>query len=401
MPTNDAVNPKPEDVPKNEPADVPGNPAFYAELWFFGLAIIIALSVIAWMTWDDPILDVFGIIFNEGSTLLFIATIYLILSLKEVSAHEIAGAFCYGKALAPISPGLHFVPLGLMQIKSVSRTVQEFQCPGEPEIVYKGDDKDELPVGMVRPIRAVTRAPKSKKTNKKENETATEEEEGGVLDTQMTLSINFVVQYAINDVFDFVSNFGNKEEIEKQLRDVGEIQIVEDITQNTAAGFIKKLPEINAKLVGEVRKRFLNSGINIISVRLISPDITHGVSEALANVPKERADAQAVVIRASGEEIRLTKVGAGTAAAERSLLTARAEGRKLMMDKLGVDGASVLAAEAVRDISSKTNVIVTGGEGGMRDMLSLVIGAKSALTIKPEEKTPSVPTTEKKKGVPT
>lgn len=400
MPTNDAVNPKPEDVPKNEPADVPGNPAFYAELWFFGLAIIIALSVIAWMTWDDPILDVFGIIFNEGSTLLFIATIYLILSLKEVSAHEIAGAFCYGKALVPISPGLHFVPFGLMQIKSVSRTVQEFQCPGEPETVYKGDDKDELPPGMVRPIRAVTRAPKLKKTNEEENEAATEEEDG-VLDTQMTLSINFVVQYAINDVFDFVSNFGNREEIEKQLRDIGEIQIVEDITQNTAAGFIKKLPEINAKLVGEVRKRFLNSGINIISVRLISPDITHGVSEALANVPKARAETQQVVIRAAGEEIKRTKEGAGTAAAERSLLTARAEGRKLMMDNLKVDGASVLAAEAVRDISSKTNVIVAGGEGGMRDMLSLVIGAKSALAVKPEEKTPSVPTTETKKGVPT
>ena len=347
------------------PADVQENPKLYRKLLLCGLTIILAMLVVAWATWSITLFDEFGLVFSGGPTMTLIVTAYLAFSLKEVRADEVAGAFCYGKALRRLRSGLHFVPFGLMQVKKASRTVQEFQCPGEPEEVFKGDDGDTLPDGMVRPIRAVTRAPKK--------------EEKGILDTQMTLSVNFVVQYAITNVFDYISNFGSKEQIEKQLRDVGEVKVVEDITQNTPAGFIKKLPVINEGLAGQVRKRFKNSGINIISVRLVSPDISHDVSTALANVPKARAEAAQVDIRAGGEQSRLTKEGAGRAAAELALLNAQATGREAMKKALGVTGETIMAGEAVRALSDKTDVLVVGAKSGMRDVMGLVKGAQSAL----------------------
>ena len=219
------------------PANVSLDQKFYWILWVFGIVIIAGALFLAWMAWGIQFFNKFDISFDGGPTMILIATVYLVLSLKGIRADEVAGAFCYGKALVRLVSGLHFVPFGLMQIAKASRTVQEFQCPGEPEKVFKGDDSEELPFGMVRPIRAVTRAPK--------------DGEEDILDTRMTLVVNFVVQYAIIDMFDYIANFGNKEEIEGQMRDIGEVTIVEDVTQNTPSSFIENLPRINKKLAKE------------------------------------------------------------------------------------------------------------------------------------------------------
>jgi hypothetical protein len=61
------------------------------------------------------------------------------------------------------------------------------------------------------------------------------------------------------------------------------------------------------------------------------------------------------------------------------MLFARAEGSKKLMGALGIDGNAVIASEAVRALSDKTDVIVVGAESGMRDVMGLVKGAQSAL----------------------
>lgn len=347
------------------PANVRENNELYTVLLLIGMVVVTAMLITALAVWNIRILEVLGADFNGGPTMMIFIIAYLSLSLKEVGADEVAGAFCYGKALKCLESGLHFLPFGLMQIKKSVRTVQSFQCPGEPETIFKGDDRDALPEGMVRPIRTVSKAP--------------EENEKDALDTRMTLDISFVVQYAILDIFDYIANFGSSEILQKQMRDVGEATIVEEITQNTPASFIKKLPEVNVKLVEKVQGRFQNSGIHVISVRLISPDISHKVSSAFADIPVERAKAAQTEIKAEAEKTKRVKEGEGAAAAELTMLTAQAEGRKKIMEALGISGETVVASEAVRGLSDKTDVLVVGAEGGMKDVMGLVKGAQSAL----------------------
>jgi len=349
------------------PANVTENPRLYYCLWIAGVAIIVVLLLVSWVAWDKELYKDFGITFNGGSTFALLAVTYLALSLKGVGANEVAGAFFYGKALVRLNSGLHFVPFILMQVKKESRTIQEFQCPGEPEKVFKGDDKEALPDGMIRPIRVVTRAPDP---NSKSEE---------ILDTQMSFVVSFVFQYAVYDVFDYIANFGTLETVHIQLRDIGEATVAEYATEKTASKFIEGVPETNQKLGVKVQERFQNSGVKIISARLVSPDITHDVSSALAGIPIARATAKQTKIKADGEEVRLTKEGAGKAAAELSWLSAQAEGLKKIRTELEISGETVLAAEAVRGLSDKTDVIVVGAEGGMKDVMGLVKGAQSAL----------------------
>lgn len=348
-----------------DPANERLYPITYLALLIAGLSIMAVLAMYARANWAVTLFKGFGLEFNGGPTALLVFFVYLALSLQMIDADEVAGAYFYGKALARVRSGLHFVPFGLMQVKRVPRTVQQFQAPGEPETVFKGDDRDPLPEGKVRPIRAVTRAPKS--------------DEKGILDVQMTLDLNFVVRYQIHDIFAYVANFGSLKVVEMQLRDIGESTLAEKVTEHTPGTFIEALASVNETLVTKTEERFQNSGVDILSVRLISPDVSHKVSSAMADIPAARAKAQEAAITAEGEKTKRTKEGEGSAAAELAMLEAQAKGRKAIMTELKVDGAAVLASEAVRGLSDKTDVLVVGAEGGMRDVMGLVKGAQSAL----------------------
>lgn len=350
-------------TPKEDgPANVVPDPELYRVLFYCGIVAIVTMTVITGMLWGSLF---FGDYFDGGQTALLFLVMYILLSFKEVRANEVGAAFCYGKALQVIPSGSHFVPFGLMQIKKGPRTVQEFQCPSEPEKVQKTGDEVPLQEGMVRPIRVVTGGPKDSKA-------------GDLLNTRMTLTLSFFVQWAITDVLDYTSNYGDSAQVEKQVRDIGEAILAEIAVANSPASFIDNLLKTNRRLAEGMDKRFENSGVHIIAARLLSPDISRGVSTALANIPKVRAEAEQAKITSEGEKTRLTNEGAGKAAAELAMLTAKADGRKKMMDALGVDGNAVLASEAVNGILDKTDVLVMG-QGGTTDAMGLVKAAQSAL----------------------
>ena len=318
------------------------------------------------MTWDTPV-DTKNPnpYLRVGIEFAAIAVLYIVLSAKRILPDERAGSYFWGRALVELNPGPQFVPFGLMQVERIPREVQQFQAPGEPEKVFKGHDDEELKAGMVRPIRAVTRAPLPT--------------ENGILDAQMTIILSFAVQWLVDDVFDFIANFGTKENVEKQLRDTCESRLDEGAAATTPALYIASQTRINEDLATSVQLRFENSGIVIISVRNIAPDVSRGVSTELAKIPEARAKAVQTVATAEAEKTKLTREGEGKAAATLADLKARAEGQAEEMEKLKVPGDAILAAETARSISDKTDVIVVGGEGGMRDLMGLVKGAQAGL----------------------
>lgn len=347
---------------QNNPATITPNSSLYWVLMVLGIGALMALCFTAWKS--------LGVLFHEevfdaGQIEFVIAATYLALSFKQVGADEVGAAFFYGKALVTLGSGPHFIPFLLMQIRKGPRTVQEFQCPDEPEKVQKTDDGVPLQEGKVRPIRVVTGGAISAKQD-------------DILNTRMTLTLSFFVRWCVADVLYYASYYGSKEEVEKQVRDIGEAVLAEIAVSHSPASFIDDLKKINDILAKDVGDRFKQSGVKIITTRLISPDITHSVSGALAGIAQTAAEARQVAIRAEGEMTKLIKEGEGRAAAIKAKLLAEAEGRRAMVDALGVDGNAVLASEAVEGILAQTDVLVMG-QGGTTDAMCLVKAAQSAL----------------------
>lgn len=314
-----------------------------------------------------------------GPTDLYVSTLvlmvlvaYIFLSLKQVDANQLAGTFAYGRPLVYHEPGLHYVPFLLMQIRVELGTVQQFQSPGEPEEVFKGHDKEDLPDGMVRPIRVLTAA-------KAKDLMGVETVDGDHLNSRMTLVVNFFTRFRITDIFDFVQNYGSVTELKKQVRDTGESELAEIASVNTPATFNARLEETNENLAGKVKDCYQLAGAEFINMRLIAIDVSHEVSEALAQVVEANAKAEKTVIDAEAAKKSATLAGQGAAAAKLSDLTAEAKGLKKRMDALGVGGDAILAAETVQGLS-KQSVIIAGAEGGMRDLMAIAVGAQRSLT---------------------
>lgn len=344
------------------PVHVVSNPGLYWGLWSGGLAIVPIMAIVTRSLWGVSFLDD---TFDGGQTTLILLVAYIVLSLRGAAANEVAAAFCYGKALTDLGSGLHFIPFGIMQLRKGLRPVQEFQCPGEPEHVQKTGDEVPLEPGMVRPIRVVTGGPSDTSTD-------------AILNTRMTLALSFFVQWAITDILNFASNYGSSAQVEQQVRDIGEAILAEIAVKHSPASFIDDLVEINKTLAKTVGDRFKNSGVRIISTRLVSPDLSHEVSIAIAGIPKARAEAEQVKFKAEGEKVKRTKEGEGAAAAALALLQAKAKGQEKMKNALGVDGDAVLASEAIGGILKETDVLIMG-QGGMADAMGLVKAAQTVL----------------------
>ncbi len=332
----------------------------YAIVWLIGLFVF---------EFGGARTTIIGLDFDFGLCLMAAVLVHAVLSLKMVGADELGGIYFYGMVLAPAGRGLHFVPFGLVQLVTASRQIFEIGFPADdPDQVFHGDDKDPLPEGKVRPIRVVTRAPKT--------------EEAGLLDVQMTLDIHFFVQLAIIDVFEWIANIGTKESASKQLRAIGEPIISEEVATKVVGGVIKDLAAINEKLASDVREVTKHWGVEIISTRIPAPDISHPLSAALAAIPVASATAQATVLAAEATKTKLTREGEGAAGAELAVLKARAQGQKQMKDDLGVDGDAVLAAETARNFlpkDGKGNTVVVGAQGGIADILGAVKAAQGVL----------------------
>lgn len=358
-------------TPDPRPEKVAANPNLFKKIRYGVLITYGVLILLGLLTWWVQIIP--GL--NIGLPLILVPFIHFAFSWRIINQDEWGAFFFWERPLVTGEPGPHFLPRGLVQMRTAPRKRKQFQAPGEPEQVFRGDDKVPLPDGMVRPIRITTRAPK--------------EGETGHLDVQMTASWSFYVQYQILDLFRFFSIVVSFENAEKLMRDTGEAVLNEFASKHTMNGMIENLPEINKVLDNRIRDLVNSWGMEVYEARALAPDLSHSLSEELRNIASTRAIAEQTRERAAAERVRLEEEGLGAAAALAARLEAEAEGREQFltaeaggleakMNRLGVSGADVLAAEVASDALASADSIIVGADG-IRDLAGMAVAAKHVL----------------------
>lgn len=303
-----------------------------------------------------------------GAALLWFAT-----AVRSVHANKLCATFFQGKPLKVLKAGLTLAWPGLIQLKLFPTEVMQFQEPGEPEIIFGGHDDEELPAGMVRPIR-ITTGGKSSPENK------------DVLDARQAITVSFAVQMQIDEPFAYFINFGSIANVRKNLRDICESTVAEHAADKSPAQIIEDLAAINRALRANVQRRFENSGIAIISVRLMSPNLGKTVSAALVKIQDATGESTAMQIKAEGERVDRIKKGEGDASAKLAMLTATADGGKALKTALEVDGTAIIAKEIADGLSKSADTTILGLGNANSDIASMVEVAKSAFGGKKGEK---------------
>ncbi len=307
----------------------------------------------------------FDALFTWGGLVLTLQLVHLVLSFQSVNRNEIGGILFYGRAVKEVDSGIVFVPFGLLQLVTLPVYPIQVQFPGDPEKIFKGSDEEyfKLPEKerekFALPIRALSGEPEKSSDSK------------SVLETQMTLEVNFYVRWTIEHFWVFLTRIGSLDEANRQLRDSGERVVVQAVSSRTPGVVVKELSEINMQLEEALEAITEDAGVRINEAAMLAPDLTHGVNQAMRDTVTEKAKAaqkiigaeakaRETVLAAEAKEVELTRVGKGAAAAKQAELEALGAGAKA----LGLTPAQIADLEKARAFANgNATVIVDGGKG--------------------------------------
>lgn len=328
-------------------ADRPVRPELYWIIlgaWVFILLIAIRVS---WII--DP--TVFEIV-----TALMV--IWIAMSIRIINFNRTIGLLGLEMPIANTRPGPKVIPWLLMRVLEYPADIQQRQFPGNPEEVFKGDDKDPLPERMYRPLRITTGTPDPKDT--------------GILDIQATVEVLFYLRVRIVGALQFHLKYGDIEGFWSQMRDTGQTTLAEKFSRAKGLGaLISQLPEIMETLNAEYKRDLADGGVDVVESGLDSPDLSKRLSEALRDLG---------VARSEGEQVRtkITQEGLGRAAAEAALITQTSEALK------NASPAAQAAYVGSRVLGDKTTIL---GMDGIAAALTMIKTIGQSIDIKDQPKT--------------
>lgn len=329
-----------------------------------GCGIAMALGIILSMVfWNDKVSITNSFQMPAGQLILGAVLLWIATSVRVIQADELAGVFCYGLPMIKISRGPKIIIWGVFQLERFNATVEENHFPGEPEEIQKTDDSVPLeyieittPDGItitrpkVRPIRITTGKPK-------------ESEKDDILDAQTTIEWTFWARWIIVDPFQFIASAGGDVTMAvKQMRDVGESCLNDEVTILTVSEIISGFASLQKKLEVRIKEEMKHFGIEIIGVGMTSPDLNHALATALRDIPIAKAKAAQTLIAADAEAYRLSMVGRGEGKATEEKLAGEGRGYRRAGKFIGVEPAEMLAAQVARDTIGEGDLIL-GTEG--------------------------------------
>ncbi len=336
-----------------------------------------------------------GIPVNIGVTALLLQTLHFIGSFRSIKVDDLAGFTLFGRPWYVPKPGLYLVPLWILKVIRASRNYKDKRFPGPADKIFRISSTlqdtrvggDIPPEGMVRPIFVMTGEPKLTEEDEKKLK-----DNGGAnpLDRQLSAEIAYFVRYRPDQeyggIFRIARNLSAQiGDIDERILDLVQEQSERDmkavLSRHTPATIIENWDIINKVFVLKLRLAVMRLGIDVDKNGggLDDLNLSHKTNDAQAEVTREQFRKHATITKAEAEKIKRQKEREGDAAGELAWLTAEAEGRKKMKEALKVKGDAVLASESVRGILGSTDVILAGGEGGMRDVMTFVKGAQSVL----------------------
>ena len=195
---------------------------------------------------------------------------------------------------------------------------------------------------------------------------------------------SWVVRFRIAEPLFLVTEFaGDIAEIAKQLRDLGETILGEQVAQKTAADLIDDLPSINADLhtryvdavekgkvkVGDRNEVHTPWGISIERADFIPFDIGKDVAEALQGIVTAKADARSTQITADATKYKLGQEGRGEGIKAENIIAGEGRGIQRKAKSLGLEPSEVLAAEVAKETVGESDIIL--GTEGVAQALAL------------------------------
>ncbi|MEM9336545.1 MAG: hypothetical protein AAGA35_01685 [Patescibacteria group bacterium] len=338
----------------------------------------------------------------EWSAELSLANVWLILGLvytgasfrfdQLIQADQLAVRTIFGRPTDVMSSGVPILPPGIGDQIVLPTDVIQDEHPGEPEKIFRNEDQQAVPDGMVPPFRVTFGAAISEDAARnmfKDEFSVTDrygreiefkaEVEEDLLSKRVTGEVVTVSRYRIVEAIPFVKFIGGTKQASGQIEDeiFGVVQRI--YPKISLAQALQNIDWMNAILY-EAAKRRVSAvdgrqawGIDIEDAFVKSLPQSHSLNNSIQSIAETEADAVNRERLAETDRVEREKAGQGDAAAEQALLEARGDGYHYIAIKTRVKGAELAQrTDAARQLAEAGNVIVTDGNGATGSLLGLI-----------------------------
>ena len=340
-----------------------------------------------------------GLTFTSREIFFWSSVLYLLISLRKVKPGEIGVLAFFGKPLVERESGLTFVPFVIFELIRLPRTVQQIELPGEPAKIFRGEDKEVVPRGMVPPTRVTFTTSTTKERmgeflnaeNLKDVRIPfnAEAEEDGLSERRVTAEVVVVVRWRIDGGIKFVQNIGSVREVNRQIEDVSIALATRMFTQMSLGQALENLGWASRVLSQKIQQRLSGTenpdlghptsttphrswGIVLESAQVKAIPLHHTLNSAIGSAAEAPFNKQQTITDAEAQRRRLELEGQGEGRKEREVLKGRTSGFDHMRKKLDVESETVFAAETARDVAENTDQLILVGKGAQNELLGTV-----------------------------
>ncbi len=301
-----------------------------------------------------------------GAATLALEIIWICFSFGQVDADEVAGMFLFGAPLGDIGHGLYYAPKGIIKVRKFSGTHNQEELPGEPDKIFRDEDKMPVPAGMVPPNRVKFGQPDPS------------DPEHAILKDDpyhkaMVVEVVTIVDWKIKSATAFFKHFGTVENCRKILNDKAFAVYGDEFSRITPAKALRRLGETSQRIENSLRKEVSreigptkkreDTGISLTDAYVKPFGFSHTLNKAVVGVSIAEQTKLTTMRTAEGENYKRTQEGIGTAAAMQALLDARAIGLKKIADALGItEGFLILQMEMAQKAMENADYSIVPGD---------------------------------------
>ncbi len=354
--------------------------------------VVIAIVVyVILVTFTTPIVIYGDYMFSWPNLWFWSALFYIVFSFrfwKVVGPDQIGVRTILGQPLGTVTSGVPIVPPGVTDILLFPTVTQQREFPAEPEKIFRGEDNESAPEGMVPPLRITF------------GESLTEENAQAVLgenyrptradgkevtfqtivpndalsNSRVTAEVTPIVRWRIKDVVAFVKNIGDIDEVNRQIEDEMTVVLNTIYPRISVAQAQQNVEWTNAVLFRAVERRIgaLEGysdawGIDLEGAAVKPIGFNHKLNKSISGVAQAAFDGEAAVRIAKREAEATVLAGAAAAKArqvlEKATVAGKGQGIAAAAKATGLKPADIIGAETAQAVGKGEGTIIVGADG--------------------------------------
>lgn len=313
--------------------------------------------------------------------------LHFVAGVRVVGPDVYVGVLALGSPTILVTGKLVLAPPLVFTLIIFSRGTIQFEIPGEPSQVFRDEDVQIVPPGMVPPVR-ITFA------NPDPNDDSVDHSDP--LETRTTNEVSGFVRFRIRSAdffWIFYSKIQSLYEARRQVEDMWVRFVQEKFGNITPNQAFRTLKATNEDLDNHIRRKTDDWGIHVIDANVKLIGLSHKLNSSIQSIAEEKATRKKKHYEGAGDRELAAQRGWGAGEARYAFIEGEGRAVRDVAEYLDVEPTEVLAARTAQSIGESASTKHILGVQGIAELVGAGLATGAQIRKTPSPQPPTPPTT--------